>query len=130
MCINKQCTAVSKNLNVSKARRNRIRKEKVALGSMDPDIIRKTLTKVLPSSRTCISGRFRNVKEMKSRINFKIKADGRVSEESIHFFYPFIDLLEPVKTCVLKSVRGLRFPRPLGGGYVRVSQPVHFQLAE
>lgn len=101
--------------------------ETVVLGSMDPDVIRRILRDNIPFFRSCyqtelnanpgqdISGTIRLV--------FTIGASGHVSQAGVD---GRTSLPSDVKRCVVGVLRGIEFPRPMGGGTVDVKQPFNF----
>ena len=101
--------------------------ETVVLGSMDPDVIRRILREHIPQFRYCYQ------KELDRASNdnlsgtiglqFTIGASGHVSRAGLS---GRTRLPGPVKRCVVNVLRGIQFPRPLGGGTVEVKQPFNF----
>lgn len=101
--------------------------ETVVLGSMDPDVIRRILREHLPQFRYCYQ------KELDKTANknlsgiikliFTIGATGHVSKAGVGSGSQFPG---HVKRCVVNVLRGIKFPRPLGGGTVDVRQPFNF----
>ncbi len=101
--------------------------ETVVLGSMDPDVIRRILREHIPQFRYCYQRELdRNAgKDVSGTIglNFTIGASGSVSKAGVG---QRSGLPGHVKKCVVRVLRGIRFPRPLGGGKVDVKQPFNF----
>lgn len=101
--------------------------ETVVLGSMDPDVIRRILREHIPQFRYCYQKELdRNAsKDVSGTIGlvFTIGASGSVSKAGVD---QTTSLPGHVKTCVVRVLRGIRFPRPLGGGTVDVKQPFNF----
>lgn len=99
----------------------------VVLGSMDPDIIRKILRDNIPFFRSCYQKELdaRGGKNISGtiRLIFTIGASGHVSRAGVD---GRTKLPVPVKKCVINVLRGIKFPRPLGGGTVDVKQPFNF----
>jgi pSer/pThr/pTyr-binding forkhead associated (FHA) protein/outer membrane biosynthesis protein TonB len=101
--------------------------ETVVLGSMDPDVIRRILREHIPQFRYCYQKELdRNAnKDLSGTVEliFTIGASGTVSKAGVT---SKSSLPGPVKGCVVRVLRGIRFPRPLGGGTVDVNQPFNF----
>jgi TonB family protein len=98
----------------------------VILGSMDPDLIRKILREHLPQFRFCYQKELdRTAKKIEGvvKFNFTIGASGSVNRAGIS---RSTNVPASVKKCVLNVLRGIRFPKPRGGGTVEVSQPINF----
>ena len=98
----------------------------VVLGGMDPDIIRKIIQDHIPQFRYCYqkeldvaSSEFSGV----VKLNFIIASSGRVSRAGVDSVSP---LPAKVKGCVVNVLKGIKFPRPMGGGTVEVNQPFNF----
>ena len=101
--------------------------ETVVLGSMDPDVIRRILRDNIPFFRSCYQkGLNRNTGQDISgtiRLVFSIGSSGYVSRAGVD---GRTRLPARVKSCVVGVLRGIKFPRPLGGGTVDVKQPFNF----
>jgi pSer/pThr/pTyr-binding forkhead associated (FHA) protein/outer membrane biosynthesis protein TonB len=101
--------------------------ETVVLGSMDPDVIRRILRDNIPFFRSCYQKELdRNAGADVSgtiRLVFTIGASGHVSRAGID---GRTALPVKVKRCVIGVLRGIQFPRPMGGGTVDVKQPFNF----
>ena len=102
--------------------------ETVVLGSMDPDVIRRILREHIPQFRFCYQKELdRNANKDLSgsvKLIFTIGASGSVSRAGVG---ASSSLPRNVKGCVVRVLRGIRFPRPRGGGTVDVNQPFNFQ---
>jgi pSer/pThr/pTyr-binding forkhead associated (FHA) protein/outer membrane biosynthesis protein TonB len=102
--------------------------ETVVLGSMDPDVIRRILREHIPQFRYCYQKELdRNANKNLSgtvELIFTIGASGTVSKAGVA---SKSSLPGPVRGCVTRVLRGIRFPRPLGGGTVDVKQPFNFK---
>ena len=101
--------------------------ETVVMGSMDPDVIRRILRENIPQFRYCYQkeldrSQSRDISGM-IRLVFTIGASGHVSRAGID---GRTKLPRYVKKCVVGVLRGIQFPRPLGGGTVDVKQPFNF----
>ena len=101
--------------------------ETVVLGSMDPDVIRRILREHIPQFRYCYQKELdrsanTNISGM-IRLLFTIGASGHVSRAGVD---GQTKLPARVKGCVVGVLRGIQFPRPLGGGTVDVKQPFNF----
>ncbi|MEX1100023.1 MAG: AgmX/PglI C-terminal domain-containing protein, partial [Bacteriovoracaceae bacterium] len=99
----------------------------VVLGSMDPDVIRRILREHIPQFRYCYQKELdrANDDQVSGTIGllFTIGASGHVSKAGIS---NRSGLAGHVKNCVVRVLRGIQFPRPLGGGTVEVKQPFNF----
>ncbi len=98
----------------------------VILGGMDPDTIRKILIDHIPQFRYCYQKVLdRAQKEFQGivKLDFVIGASGHVTKAAADSVeqMPF-----EVQGCVVNVLKGIRFPEPLGGGIVEVSQPMNF----
>lgn len=99
----------------------------VHLGGMDPDVIRKILLEHLPQFRYCYqkeldraSAAFNGV----VKLDFIIGASGHVTKAGVETVSS--RLPAKVKGCVVNVLKGIKFPEPMGGGVVEVSQPMNF----
>jgi outer membrane biosynthesis protein TonB len=101
--------------------------ETVIVGSMDPDVIRRILREHIPQFRYCYQKELdrssnRDISGM-IRLLFTIGASGHVSRAGVD---GRTKLPSHVKKCVVGVLRGIQFPRPMGGGTVDVKQPFNF----
>lgn len=99
----------------------------IILGSMDPDVIRRILMDHIPQFRYC----YQRALDQSSKsfdgivpLDFIIGASGRVSKAGISSTPRNIPI--SVQKCVINVLKGIQFPRPLGGGVVSVKQPMNF----
>ena len=99
----------------------------VIMGGMDPNVIKKILMENLPQFRYC----YQKVLDQKEqqfngmvRMDFVIGASGHVTKTGLTSVSG--RLPASVKGCVVKVLKGIRFPEPAGGGVVEVSQPFNF----
>lgn len=102
--------------------------ETVVLGSMDPDIIRRILREHIPQFRYCYQKELDRSGGDSSglvHVNFIIGASGHVSKAGIDRSKSS-KLTPTVQKCVTNVLYGIRFPRPMGGATVEVSQPINF----
>jgi pSer/pThr/pTyr-binding forkhead associated (FHA) protein len=101
--------------------------ETVVLGSMDPDVIRRILREHIPQFRYCYQKELdrKAGRDVSGTIGlvFTIGASGSVSKAGVD---QSSNLPGTVKQCVVRVLKGIRFPRPLGGGKVDVKQPFNF----
>ena len=101
--------------------------ETVVLGSMDPDVIRRILRDHIPFFRSCYQKELdRNTGRDISgtiRLDFTIGASGHVANAGVD---GRSGLPSNVKRCAIGVLRGIKFPRPMGGGTVDVKQPFNF----
>lgn len=100
--------------------------ETMVLGSMDPDVIRRILRENIPQFRYCyqkeLDRRGGNKVSGTVGLLFTIGASGHVSKAGVNGG----NLPTSVKGCVVRVLRGIKFPRPMGGGTVDVKQPFNF----
>ncbi len=101
--------------------------ETVVLGSMDPDIIRRILREHIPQFRYCYQKELdrKAGRDISGTIGlaFTIGASGHVSKAGVS---RSSNLPGHVRKCVVRVLRGIQFPRPMGGGTVDVKQPFNF----
>ncbi len=100
--------------------------ETVVLGGMDPDVIRRILREHIPQFRYCYQRELdKSAREFSGQLDldFEIGASGHVKNEGLK---NNSELPANVKKCVLNVLKGIRFPEPVGGGTVKVSQPINF----
>lgn len=101
--------------------------ETVVLGSMDPDVIRRILRDNIPFFRSCYQKELNknNAKDISGtiRLVFTIGSSGHVSRAGVD---GRTRLPGNVKKCVVRVLRGIKFPQPMGGGTVDVKQPFNF----
>lgn len=98
----------------------------VVLGGLDPDVIRQILIANIPQFRGCYQSELnRQNRAFDGRVllNFVIGASGYVSKATVG---SMSTLPVPVKNCVVNVLKGIKFPKPLGGGRVEVKQPFNF----
>jgi hypothetical protein len=101
--------------------------ETIILGGMDPSIIRDILLNHLPQFRYCyqkVLDHSERVFHGVIRMNFIIAASGHVARAGIESAKA--SMPGEVKRCVVRVLRGIRFPEPRGGGRVEVNQPFNF----
>lgn len=99
----------------------------VHLGGMDPDMIRRILMEHIPQFRSCyqrVLDRAATAFEGVVKLDFVIGASGHVTKAGAVTRDSKIP--GKVRKCVVNVLRGIRFPEPLGGGVVEVSQPMNF----
>jgi outer membrane biosynthesis protein TonB len=94
---------------------------------MDPDVIRRILREHIPQFRYCYQKELdrKAGRDVSGTIGliFTIGASGSVSKAGVD---QTSGLPGNVKKCVVRVLKGIRFPRPLGGGKVDVKQPFNF----
>jgi hypothetical protein len=99
----------------------------VFLGSMDPDLIRKILKKYLPQFKFCYQQELTFGKRKKGGtvdLKFSINPFGKVNNILIGFKKK--DFSSKGVGCMKKVLSMIPFPKPKGGGSVRVRQPLNF----
>jgi pSer/pThr/pTyr-binding forkhead associated (FHA) protein/outer membrane biosynthesis protein TonB len=101
--------------------------KRVILGGMDPDVIRQILIQHIPQFRYCYQkeldatfGRFSGI----VRLDFIIGATGDVTRAQVTSASK--NLPRPVSRCVVRVLKGIKFPEPPGKGVVEVKQPFNF----
>lgn len=101
--------------------------ETVVMGGMDPDTIRRILREAIPQFRYCYQKELdrSNNDSLSGTIGlqFKIGATGHVTRAGVS---NQTRLPSTVKGCVVRVLKGLKFPPPPGGGVVEVNQPFNF----
>lgn len=100
-------------------------------GGIPKELVASTLRTALPAIRTCYEKSLTTQPTLSGKVmtSFRIAADGRVDEatEAPGEGPPFPD--PKVTECILKEIRALRFPKPNGGGVVKVKYPFVFAPA-
>ena len=99
----------------------------VILGGMDPDVIKSILLEHLPQFRYCYQKELDQQAQSFNgmvRMDFVIGASGHVTKTGLSSISG--RLPSSVKGCIVKVLKGIRFPEPAGGGVVEVSQPFNF----
>lgn len=101
--------------------------KRVILGGMDPDVIRQILIRHIPQFRYCYQkeldatfGRFSGV----VRLDFIIGATGDVTRAQVTSASKALP--GSVSRCVVRVLKGIKFPEPPGKGVVEVKQPFNF----
>jgi len=90
----------------------------------NPNIIRKILLDNLPLFEKCNNKTLRKSSTMVP-LHFTIGPSGHVTYASIDEVTD--SLSSENRDCVLKVIRGIKFPEPSGGGVVEVNQPMNFE---
>ncbi len=98
----------------------------VVLGSIDPDILRRLLREHIPQFRYCYQeelGRNKNLKGILD-LDFTINKNGKISAADVvakngKFSSAGVG-------CIKSVLKRIPFPKPKGGGYVEVRQPLNF----
>ena len=99
----------------------------VHLGGMDPDVIRRILLEHLPQFRYCYQKELDRATAAFNgvvKLDFIIGASGHVTKAGVETISS--RLPGKVKGCVVNVLKGIKFPEPMGGGVVEVSQPMNF----
>ena len=96
------------------------------LGSLDPALIRKIMKEHIPAFRYCYQQELLDNASVAGvfDVNFQINATGNgvrtfVKSKGQGFSRQGL-------TCIKRVVSRIKFPRPKGGGYVDVRQPMNF----
>ncbi|MGB0452899.1 MAG: AgmX/PglI C-terminal domain-containing protein [Bacteriovoracaceae bacterium] len=101
--------------------------KRVVLGGMDPNVIRQILIEHIPQFRFCYQKQLdvsRRAFTGIVRLDFMIGATGHVTRAEVVSASDSMPV--KVRGCVANVLKGIRFPRPLGGGVVEVNQPFNF----
>lgn len=102
------------------------------LGAIPKELVASTLRKALPAIRSCYEKGLTKQPTLAGKVmaSFRIGADGTVdnAHEAPGEGPPFPD--PKVTECILKQIRALRFPKPNGGGVVKVKYPFVFTPAQ
>lgn len=100
-------------------------------GGIPKELVAATLRTALPAIRNCYEKSLTSQPTLAGKLmtSFRIAADGSVDEakEAPGEGPPFPD--PKVTECILKQIRALRFPKPNGGGVVKVKYPFVFEPA-
>lgn len=100
-------------------------------GGIPKELVASTLRSALPAIRSCYEKSLTTQPTLSGKVmtSFRIGADGSVDEakEAPGEGPPFPDA--KVTECILKQIRALRFPKPNGGGVVKVKYPFVFAPA-
>jgi hypothetical protein len=98
--------------------------EATVKGGLDKDVIRRVVRQQTAHFQACYESELRKDPELAGtvRIEFVIDAAGAVTSASAD------GMAEPVAACVTTVIRRIQFPKPKGGGTVKVTYPVRFQV--
>ena len=99
----------------------------VIVGNMDPNIIRKILMDNLDKFRFCYQKELDRMYGKRGGIavlEFVIGASGHVGSASASL--KSSSMPGSVSSCLVRVLKGIPFPEPLGGGIVEVKQPMNF----
>jgi hypothetical protein len=98
-----------------------------AAGALDKNIIRRFIRRKLPQVRFCYEKELIVQPKLKGivRTVFVIGPSGKVSSANVQ-----AGIHKTVDLCVAKVIRSIQFPKPKGGGRVRVSYPFSFEPAK
>jgi hypothetical protein len=99
----------------------------VVLGSMDPELLRKILREYIPQFRHCYQQELIvNSEKIKGVIdlNFTIASSGKVSKYQIKT--KDAQFSQKGVGCMGQVLSVIDFPKPKGGGFVDVRQPLNF----
>jgi hypothetical protein len=100
----------------------------VGSGGLDKEVIRRVIVKNVNQFRFCYERELqkRPALQGKVSVSFTIEASGAVKAATAEE-----DLGDPaVAKCIVERFKKLRFPKPLGGGIVKVTYPFVFKPAE
>ena len=99
----------------------------VVLGSMDPELLRKILREYLPQFRHCYQEELTAVNSNLNGVislDFRINRSGKVSNSKVSIRKAKFS--RSGINCMNKVLSLIKFPKPKGGGYVDVRQPLNF----
>jgi hypothetical protein len=98
---------------------------------LDPNVIRKVLGGGIPMMKKCYQDELkRNGKifSFSPILHFKINTSGDVQSSNIEVLKadPENKSVKITSTCVNDVLKSIKFPKPVGGGFVEVNQPLSF----
>ena len=99
----------------------------VVLGSMDPELLRKILREYLPQFRQCYQQelvKHSNKIEGVIALDFRIGKAGKVVNSNIRIQKSKFS--KNGSHCMNRVLSLIKFPKPRGGGFVDVTQPLNF----
>jgi len=102
----------------------------IASGGIHPDKIREVLIKNIPKMRKCYQNELnKGLKafDFSPSLNFVINKDGRVQKSKVTSNSTEMKEVKRTELCVNNVVKGIVFPKPLGGGNVEVNQTFNFK---
>jgi outer membrane biosynthesis protein TonB len=111
-------------LSPSKGREIEVREleDVIIKGGLDPEVIAAIIKRYLPQIRYCYEKELTNKPDLKGKVkvSFLITANGSVSSPKVSE-----TTLRDAATesCMLEKILGWKFPKPKGGGTVRVNYP-------
>ncbi|MCG8422141.1 MAG: AgmX/PglI C-terminal domain-containing protein [Proteobacteria bacterium] len=96
------------------------------VGDMDREIIRRYIRRQRQRLRYCYERQLAVEPNLAGTVNatFLIDGHGAVIASRASGLHS-----EPVEACVARVIKSIRFPRPSGGGSVRVTYPFHFRIS-
>lgn len=98
----------------------------VVLGSIDPNIIRQILAENVSQFRSCYQDYLEKSGESLNKViklNFLIGSSGFVTRAGLEAEG---DLDDEMSGCMVNVLKGIQFPKLVGGGVAEVSQPFNF----
>ncbi|MFH2004980.1 MAG: AgmX/PglI C-terminal domain-containing protein, partial [bacterium] len=104
------------------------RKRTRIVGGLKPEVVGRTIQRYYSQIKHCYDAALGRAPNLYGKLttNFVIAANGRVSEAGVLQS----TLGDPtVESCVLRTLRRIRFPEPRGGGEVIVTYPFLFTQA-
>lgn len=102
--------------------------EKVKSG-IAPDITREVLIDNISRMRHCYQkelDKSKNSFEFESLLKFSVNDKGRTENIAVSTANDTDPKLSKVSKCVELVIKGILFPKPIGGGKVNVTQPINF----
>ncbi len=90
--------------------------------------IRARLTDNIENFRSCYIKAYKKNKRFPGTVKmvFTVKSDGKVTKAKA----VSAEFSRSMKRCIVKKIKKIQFPKPKDGGYVEVSQPIHFKPRE
>ena len=101
----------------------------VVTGSLDKDLIRRTVRKHHAAMRACYEPALQSDPNLAFRlvVAFVIDAEGGVAAALEWKTEPQTEVEKTFDACLTKVLNGVRFPKPAGGGSVTVRYPLVFE---
>ncbi len=100
----------------------------VVLGNLDPRDVQNILRRYLPQFKFCYEKELEKINKKVATtlvLDFYINGDGRSKQEK--FSSSNIDFSGEAIECFDKVLSGIQFPKPKGGGDVKIRQPLNME---
>lgn len=94
----------------------------VGVGAMDKNVIRRVIRQQLPRVRFCYERQLQARPTLSGKVvaQFEISPEGATTNVDVKGLDPSVSM------CIAHALRTVRFPKPRGGGVVKVSYPFVF----